>query len=425
MYKSCALDYSNFDNSLPLAFTSVVYNCIAQCYKEEWRSAIRASCVESTNHFYLVDGHVYQASQGNPSGHFLTTILNSLTNTLIFFYAWCILCEKNLAPELRTLSGFRESVNLVTYGDDLIFSVTEDATFLNGVSFGETIAHLGVTATNADKSGELTKWTEKRDLTFLKRSFVLGSGCFEKQYIGVLPKSIIEEIPMWRWEDSPPEALKCTIESTLQESRLHGKEYFDSVWKKLCSLQSKQNVDLISHIDIFEVERRVTRETHTIERKIIFFNSRDPEHGWLSNFHPCKIESRGLVFDSLEHAYVYEKLVFHNQIARAKRVFEAKTGAEVKKIGKIRTKDAWTSKKCFVMRELLFTKFALPDLKTKLLETVGYGLVEATPDLFWGAGAWTEQCMAAKGRYPGANALGKALEVVRDHLRVISRDKRQ
>lgn len=420
MPHSCALDYSNFDNSLPLPFTHTVYRAISMCYKPEWRSAVMASCVESTNHFYLVDGHVYQACQGNPSGHFLTTVLNSLTNTLLFFYSWSILCNKNFAYDLNSLAGFRKNVVLTTYGDDLIFSVSDDAVFFNGISFGESLAHLNVTATNADKSGELAKWTDQNQLTFLKRRFVLGTGEREKQYVGLLPKEIIEEIPMWRWEDSPEDSLICTVESALMEARLYGPEYFNQLWKSLCSLERKRNRDLIEKIDIFSVERRVAGGKES-QKKLLFFNSTDPEHSWLSNFHPCQVESNGISFSSVEHAYVYHKLLFNVGAKAAEKVIGCTDAREAKRIGKCKTKSAWEAKRCFVMRDLLFSKFADPNLRNKLFGTSQYSLVEATPDTFWGAGAYTKDLIAARGRYTGLNQLGKILELVRAHLRTNAR----
>jgi hypothetical protein len=124
---SSALDYSNFDNSLPLSFTTEVYRRVAECYKPEYRAAIMASCVESTNSYFLYDGFVMQSSHGNPSGHFFTTILNSLTNCFIMFYAWAVLLEQNLNTLDTNLSAFRKHVTLTVYGDDLIFSVSQEA----------------------------------------------------------------------------------------------------------------------------------------------------------------------------------------------------------------------------------------------------------------------------------------------------------
>ena len=171
----------------------------------------------------------------------------------------------------------------------MIFSVSELASFFNGISFGESLKHLRVTATNADKSGELKEWTNVEDLTFLKRSFREGVESRSGQIVGTLPKEIIEEIPMWKWEDSPVESLQSTVEAALMEAWLYGSEYFNFFWKQLTTLSNHKNSSLISSIDINAIKRRMEPNLRERVRPSILFNSRDAVHGWLSNFHLCKV----------------------------------------------------------------------------------------------------------------------------------------
>lgn len=412
---SCALDYSNFDNSLPLSFTTEVYRRVAECYKPEWKSAIMASCTESTNSYYMYDGFVMRSSHGNPSGHFFTTILNSLTNCFIMFYAWSFLSEQYLNTLDNNLSGFRKHVTLTVYGDDLIFSVSSEASeFFNGITFCEAIAHTGVKATNSDKSGEVAKWTPKENLTFLKRSFI-ECPYAPKMWVGVLPKEIIEEIPMWRWEESDPRNIINSIENALQEATLWSEEYADGLWKKLTTLSDFSNRTMIVNIDINEVKRRVIGVFQRVgekRKKITYFNSKDPEHSWLSNFHPCKIRHDGWVFPTLEHAYVYEKRKYHGK--ETESVFQCLEPGVVKVRSKNLRSDGWDKRRVIVMKVLVAQKFDQnPDLQALLLATGSEWLVEATPDRFWGAGMWPDALVAARGVYPGRNMLGAILSAQR------------
>jgi hypothetical protein len=352
-----------------------------------------------------------QSSHGNPSGHFFTTILNSLTNCFILFYAWSYLSEQNLNTLENSLAGFRKHVTLTVYGDDLIFSVSQEASeFFNGLTFCEAIRHTGVSATNADKSGEVTEWTEQKNLTFLKRSFI-ECPYAPKMYVGVLPKHIIEEIPMWRWEESDPRNIMNSIENALQEATLWGEEYVDGVWMKIVTLTSDVNRALIVGIDIAEVKRRVIGNFQRVgpkNTKFILFNSKDPTDSWLSNFHPCVIKHDGHDFPTLEHAYVYEKRKFFGRETAS--VFANLVPGVVKTRSASLRSTAWDKRKVAVMRTLIAKKFDQNlDLKAKLQATGTARLVEATPDRFWGAGGWVEDIVTARGIFYGRNFLGSIL----------------
>lgn len=128
------------------------------------------------------------------------------------------------------------------------------------------------------------------------------------------------------------------------------------------------------------------------------------EYSFLSNFYPCKIEDRGLVFPTLEHAYVARKTVDSGEI---ENILNIKSAGHVKIYGRTVTMiPEWDIVKVNVMNELLLKKFSDgSELLQKLLDTGTQELVEGNThgDTFWG------QCPLGKGK----NMLGKLLMKIR------------
>jgi ribA/ribD-fused uncharacterized protein len=135
-------------------------------------------------------------------------------------------------------------------------------------------------------------------------------------------------------------------------------------------------------------------------------NSFRGKYKFLSNFYPVKITWEGIEYPSLEHAYQASKTPHVNEKLK---IAKAKSPSEAKKLGrKVTIKRDWNIKRTFIMMQLLFIKFADPDLKEKLLETGGAELVEGNywGDTFWGV---------CNGK--GLNRLGKLLMEIREYIR--------
>lgn len=108
------------------------------------------------------------------------------------------------------------------------------------------------------------------------------------------------------------------------------------------------------------------------------------EHRFLSNFWACAIPYEGLVYPSVEHAYVAAK-VTDDEVR--KLVQSCATAGQVKRLGrKLPLRPDWEVIKLLVMRDLLATKFTEPGLQAKLLATGEHQLVEGNTwgDTFWG-----------------------------------------
>ena len=130
------------------------------------------------------------------------------------------------------------------------------------------------------------------------------------------------------------------------------------------------------------------------------------EYNFLSNFHPAIIEYESRTWATVEHAYQAAKTdnKFEKEMIRK----EPYPGGATR-IGKtVCINDNWDYIRVDIMKELLKLKFAIPELRDKLIATGDEELIEGNTwkDNFWGV---------YKG--DGKNYLGRLLMEIRGELR--------
>lgn len=154
------------------------------------------------------------------------------------------------------------------------------------------------------------------------------------------------------------------------------------------------------------------------EKQIDFFDG--TEYDFLSNFHPSPVQIRltatgrsadnWLECATVEHAFQAMKTT---DVARRTAIAKAGSAGMAKFLGKQRDKTklrpGWEEMKYDIMVVLLWQKFAIPELREKLLATGDATLIEGNT---WGDREWG-QCPLGNGR----NLLGQALMMVRDEIR--------
>ncbi len=146
-------------------------------------------------------------------------------------------------------------------------------------------------------------------------------------------------------------------------------------------------------------------QLHTIERFV-------DEYRFLSNFAPVTVVLDGVVYPSVEHAYVAAKS--EDPLVRAV-VLAAATPGAAKKFGRTLVPSAaFEASKLVLMEDLLYQKFATPQYAELLLATNDAVLVEGNNwhDCFWGVCTGCEHGCSAVG----LNHLGRLLTEVRAEL---------
>jgi len=132
---------------------------------------------------------------------------------------------------------------------------------------------------------------------------------------------------------------------------------------------------------------------------------------FLSNFWPAYVEYEGVVYPSVEHAYVAAKTT--DKVLRQK-IADAHTPGQAKRLGKrIRLRRGWNNIKLSIMRDLVKQKFKDQHLLTKLRATAPATLIEGNHwhDNFWGQ-CVCDHCSSSPNL--GQNHLGRILMEIRD-----------
>ena len=140
------------------------------------------------------------------------------------------------------------------------------------------------------------------------------------------------------------------------------------------------------------------------------------EHEFLSNFYPSKI-----IYDIDDGHIVYAPTIEHAfQAAKTFNPFEesdiltAPTPGKAKRLGrKCELRKDWEEAKDNVMRKFLCKKFAIPELRQKLLDTGDAYLIEGN---YWHDNHFGI-CYCEKCKGKGENILGQLLMDIRKEIR--------
>lgn len=145
-----------------------------------------------------------------------------------------------------------------------------------------------------------------------------------------------------------------------------------------------------------------------------------------SNFHPAKFifhVGEDIQFTSSEQAFMYMKARFFDDLDAAKKVLEAKTPYEAKKIGRtVKNFDEamWSTVSELVMYDVNAAKYSQNlGLFEGLIATRGKELVEASKfDKIWGTGFAEDDTRGHdKSNWPAdCNKLGRVLTRLRDDM---------
>jgi ribA/ribD-fused uncharacterized protein len=133
------------------------------------------------------------------------------------------------------------------------------------------------------------------------------------------------------------------------------------------------------------------------------------EYAWLSNFADVKIEYKGRIYPSVEHAYISAKVDDEGwkELCSTKKY----RAGDLKKVSKdLDIRKDWDDVKVYVMYDLLVLKFGKEPFRSKLLETGDMELVEGNwwGDVFWGVDMNTDT---------GQNVLGRLLMKIRTQIK--------
>lgn len=218
--KCVAGDFTGFDSSQSSVITTSILDIINDWYNDGNDHIRSLLWLEVVNSLHIHGKYVVVFDHCLPSGHVLTSIINSMFVNIAFRYCWVRQVGSRSAIDI-----FVEFVKLVAYGDDNLCGIT-DVARTYGFNF-ETIrywmARLGLTYTAEDKSEEGYLFKKLSECTFLKRGFRLE----DDRWYAPLDLDTILEMPMWyRHGPDVPQRQADNVDNALRELALHTAEVY-------------------------------------------------------------------------------------------------------------------------------------------------------------------------------------------------------
>jgi hypothetical protein len=228
-------DFSRFDSSEQPYFHEAILDYIQKWYRkdQDWneedelvREILWMDLVHSRHLTGLGNSleYVVQWNKSLPSGHPLTTIVNSMYSLISLAHCY--------VARVHTYDMW-DHAYVCTFGDDNIASVDDEICDLfNQVTVAESMADLGLTYTSGHKDRELVPYTGIDDITFLKRSFVVDE---DSDYVSpnlgwvapLDPNSFLFEPYWYKNARDPAGDMQRRVEHMLGEMSLHGQDMWD------------------------------------------------------------------------------------------------------------------------------------------------------------------------------------------------------
>lgn len=250
-------DFSRFDASEQPWVHLAILNYINSWYKlsPDWQpedDVVRGVLWEDLIHSRHVTGignkleYVVQWHKSLPSGHPLTTVVNSMYSLITLTG-----CYVKLTGDTQDMW---EHVFMNTFGDDNVVGVDESVRdIFNQVTVCQVMmSSFGLTYTAGAKDGTLVPYTDIQNITFLKRTFVQDMDMSEHfiplpNYGWIAPlnlDSVLYTVYWYKSKKDPYGDIAQNAENLLAELALHEEDKWDLYFPKLYKWCSSNNIVL-------------------------------------------------------------------------------------------------------------------------------------------------------------------------------------
>lgn len=224
-------DYKNFDKQMSpeiiLAAFRVISNIlVAAGWSNSDLKIVQGIAYDTAFSTMDLFGTLIRCYGNNPSGHPLTTIINSLVNSLYMRLATRrIFLQNNIVADF---SRFQDIMSLVTYGDDNCGTTSAKYPMLNHTSLQRALLEVGIIYTTDDKEAESKGLVPVSNITFLKRRFVYDN-TLNRIVAPLVEESLFKSLTVWTYSKAicKQEQLAAVISSVNREYFFYGKEIFE------------------------------------------------------------------------------------------------------------------------------------------------------------------------------------------------------
>lgn len=234
-------DFSNFDGSLKQEGLRYIGYLIDMWYFDDANSVRHNTWLELYSSRHVQLNHKYEFLQGLPSGHPLTSIVNSIYNLGAIRYVMMRLCSQMAIPLEPDV------YRAIVYGDDNIISFNKEVfKNLDPDNIVALFSELGLRYGPASKDGNSLTISTPEEVSFLKRSFALqqdGLGCLAPLSLD----SLLETINWTRRGALSRTIIIDKVDNFFCELSLHGVDVFN----KYAPLLNKSAQNILHHVSSF------------------------------------------------------------------------------------------------------------------------------------------------------------------------------
>jgi len=243
--KYIAGDYSAFDRTLEANLLEAAFDILDSYYDMEGPEQLkirwnyRQSIVRA---WHRCGALRYRAQWGNPSGNPLTTIINSICNSMMMRIIF-----KRAGNDMRE---FDNHVRMISFGDDHVLTVSPDVTNFNMKSIARIFKQYNVTYTTTDKKTNFEReFIPLDEVTYLKRYFhIVDVDQLSRSKIAV-PRLMLDSIDeMFNWRkrsDTRDVDYLLTINQALYEYSLWGQEEFNTRHRLIARMAASHDLTLL------------------------------------------------------------------------------------------------------------------------------------------------------------------------------------
>lgn len=220
-------DYSNYDKSIPYDFMRSATLVINSCYDDD-NGDCRLGLTYLLSHgIHVVEGILYRTSNGNPSGHAATSLINGVVNDLLQYY--CYYKTRKTHP---TLPDIDLALDWVCSGDDSVTFVKEQyQTMYNPEAKSAILKEIGMTYTSSAKDGSALGFKPLTELSFCSHAFVAHG----PYYLGALKDETMISFIQWTTSREPGQ-LAANLTNFCFEMSCHKEADFNRYFDYLSAI---------------------------------------------------------------------------------------------------------------------------------------------------------------------------------------------
>lgn len=222
-------DYRGYDSTEAMQIGREILKFINRWYNDGPVNALIREILflDVFSSIHIAGSIVYQWVKALPSGHPLTTIINSLYGKILLRMAFVNCAGRSFGA----LALYERNVREMIYGDDNIVSMSPLVQpYFNMETISEAIKEFGMEYTDETKSGLMHSFRPLEELGFLKRSFVFDERA--GRYIAPLDWETVRQMTYYTRKNADYNGTVIQgFQSFFRELSLHTEDRYDETLK--------------------------------------------------------------------------------------------------------------------------------------------------------------------------------------------------